>query len=222
MTVPYADFSAPLQVRAGRTFYETAGKRCFDIFFVVLSLPVVLPVLLLIAALIWVEGGRPFYMQERVGHGGRTFRFWKIRTMVLDADAALARLIAEDPAAAAEWAANQKLARDPRITRLGRFLRQTSLDELPQIWNVLNGTMSLVGPRPFTPDQRALYPADSASAYYRLRPGLSGLWQISRRNAGSFVERVHYDEDYGMRVSLMLDLRIIWRTFWVMMRATGL
>ncbi|MCY1126425.1 sugar transferase [Frigidibacter sp. RF13] len=222
MTIPYADFSAPVQVRAERTFYETAGKRFFDIAFVILSLPVVLPPLLLIAALTWIEGGRPFYVQERIGHGGRTFRFWKIRTMVPDADAALARLIATDPAAAAEWTANQKLARDPRITRLGRFLRQTSLDELPQIWNVLNGTMSLVGPRPFTPDQRTLYPADSASAYYRLRPGLSGLWQISRRNAGSFVERVHYDEDYGLRVSLMLDLKIIWRTFSVMMRATGL
>jgi exopolysaccharide production protein ExoY len=222
VTIPYADFSAPVRVRAGRTVYETVGKRCFDIFFVLFSLPVVLPLLLVIAAATWVEGGRPFYVQRRIGHGGRMFRFWKIRTMVQDADAALARLIAADPVAAAEWAANQKLVRDPRITRLGRFLRRTSLDELPQVWNVLNGTMSLVGPRPFTPDQLALYPADGASAYYRLRPGLSGLWQISRRNAGSFVERVHYDEDYGMRLGLLLDLKIIWRTFSVMLRATGL
>ncbi|MCX8508430.1 MAG: sugar transferase, partial [Rhodobacteraceae bacterium] len=104
---------------------------------------------------------------------------------------------------------------------LGRFLRRTSLDELPQLWNVLNGSMSLIGPRPFLPAQRSLYAAGRPAAYYELRPGLSGLWQISRRSAGSFAERLAYDEDYGRDIRLTSDLAILWRTFAVVLRATG-
>lgn len=202
--------------------YSQLGKRLIDVALVVLAAPVALPLIGLILLSVWLEGGCPLYRQSRVGVGGKEFSCWKIRTMVRNADSVLRALIETDPAIAAEWHENQKLARDPRITRVGRFLRRTSLDELPQLWNVLNGTMSLIGPRPFMPNQQGLYAGGRTSAaYYTLRPGISGLWQVSRRNAGSFAERVYYDEEYSRSVSLYEDARILWQTFSVVLRATG-
>lgn len=223
MTVPFADFSDVTPVRSADSFYSTTGKRLVDVALVLLAAPVVVPLLAVIILISWAESGSPLFIQRRIGRGAREFRCWKIRTMVKDADAVLARLMAQNAAVAREWAVNQKLARDPRITRFGRFLRKSSLDELPQLLNVLNGTMSLVGPRPFTPEQKSLYAEGRADAsYYSLRPGLSGLWQVSRRNAGSFGERAHYDEDYSIRMCLSFDLEILWRTFAVVLRSTGL
>ena len=142
--------------------------------------------------------------------------------MIPDADAALARILRDDPALDEEWRTTQKLARDPRVTRFGALLRRTSLDELPQLWNVLNGTMSLVGPRPFTPEQRGLYRNGRTDAdYYHLRPGITGLWQVSRRNRGSFAERATYDSAYRNRLSVWTDLSILARTIVVVLRATG-
>ena len=121
-------------------------------------------------------------------------------------------------AARAEWDASQKLRDDPRITRVGRILRRTSLDELPQLWNVLRGDMSLVGPRPMMPSQRSLYPG---RAYFALRPGLTGLWQVSKRNEASFAERASFDDDYYRRLSFALDARVLVATVRVVLRATG-
>lgn len=223
MTVPYPDFSNVTPVRPAGGVYSTVGKRALDITMVLLCTPVVLPLLALILVFTWAQGGKPLFVQRRIGLGGREFRCWKVRTMVQDADLVLDRLVRTDAAIAHEWALNQKLTRDPRITRLGQFLRRSSLDELPQLWNVLNGTMSLIGPRPFTPDQRPLYAQGRSDAsYYKLRPGISGLWQVSRRNAGSFAERAHFDEDYSQRIGLSFDLEILWRTVWVVLRATGI
>ena len=222
MTMPLPAFNEVMPVRSASSFYSVSGKRLTDICLVVLALPVVLPVLALMLLATWVQGGKPLYHQRRVGLGGQEFLCWKVRTMVRDADRVLADLIARDPLIAEEWRTNQKLVHDPRITRLGRFLRRTSLDELPQLWNVLNGTMSLIGPRPFTPDQQALYANGRDSAYYYLRPGLSGLWQVSRRSAGSFADRVHYDDLYCRQMGLAFDAGILWRTFLVVLRATGL
>lgn len=222
MTMPLPAFDDALPVRSASNFYSKAGKRLIDVTLVIIALPVVVPVVLMILVMTWAEGGRPLYRQRRVGLGGREFSCWKIRTMVQNAERVLAELVARDPKIADEWNRNQKLANDPRITLLGRFLRRTSLDELPQLWNVLNGTMSLIGPRPFTPDQKPLYADGRDSAYYHLRPGLSGLWQVSRRSAGSFADRVHYDELYSQQLSLGFDAGILWRTFSVVMRATGL
>lgn len=224
MTAPYFHFPADsLPVPAQRRMYADYGKRLFDLAALVLMAPVILPVVFLLVGLVTVTGTKPFYAQERVGRDGRTFRCWKIRTMVADADAALARLLKEDPALAEEWAVNQKLARDPRITLMGRFLRKTSLDELPQLWNVLRGEMSLVGPRPFTPDQRDIYPSDGLGrlAYFAMRPGITGLWQVSRRNRGSFAERAYYDSAYEKSLSFLGDLRIIFLTAAVVLSATG-
>ena len=227
MTAPYFVFpaeSVPVAVAAPRRPYAAGGKRLFDILVLVTAAPVILPVLLLMIAVVFVTGGQALYAQDRVGRDGRTFRCWKVRTMVRGADAELQRLLAEDAALAQEWAVHQKLARDPRITLVGRILRKTSLDELPQVWNVLRGEMSLVGPRPFTPEQRGLYPADSLGrvAYLDLRPGITGLWQTSRRNAGSFAERAHYDSAYARTLSFVGDLRILVKTVSVVMRGTGL
>lgn len=220
--MPLPAFDSVMPVRSANSLYSIGGKRLLDVVLVIVALPVVVPVLALILIATWAEGGKPIYRQRRIGRGGREFSCWKVRTMVQNADQVLADLIARDPVIAEEWHKNQKLAQDPRITRLGRFLRRSSLDELPQLLNVLNGTMSLIGPRPFTPDQKSLYSGGRDCAYYSLRPGLSGLWQVSRRSAGSFADRVYYDDLYSQRLCLMFDANILWRTFSVVLRATGL
>ncbi|WP_347313694.1 sugar transferase [Defluviimonas sp. SAOS-178_SWC] len=185
-------------------------------------MPVVVPLIALILVVSSAGGGQALYSQPRVGRHGKLFRCWKVRTMIPDADAALARILHDDPALAEEWRTTQKLVCDPRVTRFGALLRRTSLDELPQLWNVLNGTMSLVGPRPFTPDQRGLYRNGRADAdYYRLRPGITGLWQVSRRNRGSFSERATYDSVYRTQLGVWTDLAILARTLVVVFRATG-
>ena len=224
MTAPIFEFSVDrVIVQAPAGIYRSWGKRAFDIAVLLFAAPVILPALLVVIGAAWIAGGRPLYTQERVGMNGRVFRCWKVRTMVRDADAVLQKMIAEDPAIAAEWAVNQKLSRDPRITLIGGILRKTSLDELPQVWNVLRGDMSLVGPRPFTPDQQDLYPLDALGRmpYLSLRPGITGLWQVSRRNAGSFAERAHYDGIYATSMGFLNDIRLITRTFGVVLRATG-
>jgi len=202
--------------------YADDGKRLFDLALVLFMLPVVLPLMAVIVLITALCGGRPFYSQLRVGQDGQMFRCWKIRTMIPDADAALSRILGENQALADEWERTQKLAHDPRVTRFGAFLRKTSLDELPQLWNVVNGTMSIVGPRPFTPDQRGMYPGGLGRAeYYRMRPGITGLWQVSRRNRGSFAERAAYDTAYWVQIGPIMDLRILLRTVFVVLRGTG-
>ncbi len=225
MAAPYFDFPVDsVPVSRPRRVYANYGKRVFDLVFLVLAAPLVLPLIALIVLVVSLTGTRPFFSQQRVGQGGKVFRCWKVRTMVRDADAALLRLLAENADLAEEWAVNQKLSRDPRVTFIGRLLRKTSLDELPQLWNVMCGEMSLVGPRPFTPDQRGLYEADfgGSAGYYMLRPGITGLWQVSRRNSGSFAERTLFDLDYARSLSFRGDLRIVLQTFVVVLRGTGL
>jgi lipopolysaccharide/colanic/teichoic acid biosynthesis glycosyltransferase len=138
--------------------------------------------------------------------------------MVPDAEERLAAHLEAHPAAAAEWGRTQKLRQDPRVTRLGRFLRRSSLDELPQLFNVLTGDMSLIGPRPMMVDQAPLYPG---RAYYALRPGISGPWQVSERNATSFADRARFDDRYDRDLSLLTDLRLILATFRAVLRGTG-
>lgn len=206
-------------VRPSRpTKYENLPKRLIDVALVLCVLPIALPLVVVMSCLVSLDGGLPFFCQKRIGRGGRVFRMWKMRTMVQDADAKMTAYLASNPAARAEWDSTQKLKNDPRITRIGQVLRRTSLDELPQLWNVLNGTMSLVGPRPMMVNQRQIY---TGTSYYRLRPGITGLWQISDRNECSFVNRVAYDDAYAGMLSFGLDLRILLRTVRVVLRATG-
>jgi lipopolysaccharide/colanic/teichoic acid biosynthesis glycosyltransferase len=142
----------------------------------------------------------------------------KLRSMVADAEARLQAHLDACPKARIEWQVTQKLRRDPRITRIGRIIRKTSLDELPQLWNVLVGEMSIVGPRPMMPSQQSLYPG---IAYYAMRPGITGYWQISVRNESSFAERAQFDARYFRDLSFVTDVRIMLRTFGVVMRGTG-
>ncbi len=207
---------------AGAPFYRRAGKRALDLALVSMALPVVLPVVALLWLLLWLEGGSGFYRQQRIGRGGRVFSCIKLRTMHRDAERQLRECLAADPLRAREWQEHQKLADDPRVTRLGRFLRRTSLDELPQLWNVLRGDMSLIGPRPFTPEQKRIYDREpGAETYYRLRPGISGLWQVEARHNSAFRCRVAYDSRYEASLSLKTDLLILLRTVGAVLRASG-
>jgi lipopolysaccharide/colanic/teichoic acid biosynthesis glycosyltransferase len=198
--------------------YRDGLKRVFDLVVVGLFAPLVVLIVAALAIGTALDGGNPFYFQDRVGLGGRVYRMWKLRTMVPGADAALEVHLAGDPAAREEWDSTQKLKSDPRITRFGRILRRSSLDELPQLWNVLKGDMSLVGPRPMMPSQQDLYPG---SAYYALRPGITGPWQVSRRNESSFADRAQFDLAYDRSLSLATDLQLLARTVRVVLRATG-
>jgi exopolysaccharide production protein ExoY len=199
--------------------YRNGGKRVLDILLVIAASPVILMLTAILALPMLLRGESPFYSQRRVGLGGRTFVMWKLRSMVVDADDRLSRYLRDNPEAREEWARHQKLRDDPRITSYGRFLRKLSLDELPQLWNVVLGDMSLIGPRPMMPHQRALYHGVS---YYALRPGVSGFWQVSERNDAEFVSRVKFDDKYDREVSLATDLVLILRTLRTMARGTGL
>lgn len=210
------DYDAPTLKRPIYVHYGV--KRAFDVAAVLLSAVFVFPLIALIAAIVALDGHNPFYTQKRVGRNGRTFRIFKIRTMVHDADVLLDTYLNENPDAKLEWETTQKLKDDIRITRIGRILRKASVDELPQLLNVLNGSMSLVGPRPMMLCQESLYPG---TAYYRLRPGITGFWQISERNNCSFQDRAHYDAAYEQQISLSTDLRVLWRTVAVVLRGTG-
>ena len=198
--------------------YRHFFKRVIDVVAILITLPFILPFLLIIAALISMDGHSPIFRQERVGIDGKRFRIWKFRTMVPDAEAMLTEYLASNPEAKAEWETKQKLNDDPRCTRIGRILRRTSMDELLQLVNVLTGDMTLVGPRPMMPSQQALYPGH---AYYRLRPGMTGSWQISARNEATFAERAVFDDRYEQELSLGNDLSIIAKTVGVVLRGTG-
>lgn len=200
--------------------YREIGKRIFDLALCLLLLPLIAPVVALFAAMVALDGGNPFFLQQRVGRDGRIFRCVKIRSMVMDAEARLQKLLREDEAAAAEWAEHQKLDNDPRITPLGRFLRKSSLDELPQLWNVFRGEMSIVGPRPVVPDELLRYGKHAAS-YKRVRPGVTGLWQATGRNALSYDDRVQLDVRYEREMTFALDLRLIFLTGFSVVNATG-
>lgn len=203
---------------SSNTLYRRVTKRVLDISLTLLAAPVAVPLVLLMSLLIVLDGRSPFYFQERVGRHGRIFRIWKLRTMVHDADAQLETYLSENPAARREWETTQKLKKDPRITLVGRVLRKASLDEVPQLWNVLVGDMSLVGPRPIMASQRKSY---FGRSYYNLRPGMTGLWQISDRNECEFVDRVRYDNIYDRMVSLKTDFSVLIRTVGVVLRGTG-
>ena len=208
----------PLLLPSREQFYRGIFKRILDTVLVLAVLPFVLPAMAIFAILIACDGHSPFYTQMRVGKGGRIFRLWKLRSMVHDADARLAVHLAANPEDRKEWDAFQKLTRDPRITPLGHILRKSSMDELPQLWNVLKGDMSLVGPRPMMPEQLPLYPG---KAYFALRPGLTGPWQVSDRNSSTFAQRAEFDALYDGTLSLAADIKLMFATVGVVLRCTG-
>lgn len=181
----------------------------------------ILPFILLIALLIKLDSPGPvFYRQVRIGQGGKPFKAWKFRSMVLNADAALKDYLKQHPELHEAWKREHKLKHDPRVTRVGRFLRHTSLDELPQLWNILRGEMSLVGPRPIVDEEIWRY-GEKFSLYTKVTPGLTGLWQVSGRNDITYEERVNLDAYYVRNWSVWLDVYILIRTVWVVISAEG-
>lgn len=199
-------------------FYRGVGKRVFDITFVLLAVPFVVPLVFFLALFLAFQGVSPFYRQDRVGKKGKIFKMLKLRTMVHDAETVLKDHLAANPKARDEWNRNQKLRDDPRIIKFGSFLRKSSMDELPQFWNVLLGEMSMVGPRPMMVNQQKLYPGE---LYNSMRPGISGPWQVSKRNQSTFAERAFHDTEYWKGMSFGNDLSILIRTIFVVLRGTG-
>lgn len=193
-------------------------KRFIDIVLSALGLIFLLPFFGLMALLITLNSrGGVFYRQPRIGRNSETFDVIKFRTMYKNADKILDRELKLNPELKEEWNCYQKLKRDPHVTRMGRLLRRFSLDELPQLWNVLVGEMSLVGPRPITAEQCELY-GKSYEEYVKVPPGMTGLWQVSGRNYTTFVRRAELDSEYIQRWSIGLDIYILFKTieivFW--------
>lgn len=198
-------------------------KRIFDFVVSFLLLLISLPFMLLISIAIKIDSPGPvIYKHKRVGRGGKTFFIYKFRTMYLDSDKRLSLFLSRHPQEKKKWFLYRKLDEDPRVTRLGSILRRFSLDELPQLWNILKGDMSLVGPRPVTTEEIDLYYKDVNHFYFAVRPGLTGLWQVSGRNKLSFDQRVKLDVWYVQNWSLWLDLVILLRTIPVIIKGEGL
>lgn len=200
---------------------STSTSRAMDVAVALLILIAVLPLLLLICLAVWLQdGANPIFAHRRIGYGGATFPCLKIRSMVVDSDARLRKLLESDPVAAIEWARDQKLRHDPRITVLGRFLRKSSLDELPQLINVIVGDMSLVGPRPIVESEVPRY-GRYIQHYCSVRPGLTGLWQVSGRSNISYRRRVALDTLYCRSKSIKRDIAILGRTVPALLLSEG-
>ena len=196
--------------------YQLQAKRLFDIVVASTLLIVLSPLLILLYAIIYLEGGSAVFSHTRIGKNGRKFGCLKFRSMVTNASELLQELLENDPDARAEWEKDFKLKNDPRITKIGRFLRRTSLDELPQLFNVLKGEMSLVGPRPIVDSEIEYY--GSKYIFFRsVTPGITGLWQVSGRNDVSYENRVALDETYARNWSIWLDFKILFSTIPVLL-----
>jgi undecaprenyl-phosphate galactose phosphotransferase len=198
-------------------------KRGFDLLFSLLCLTLGAPIYLLIGLLIFITSpGKVIYSHERIGRGGKPFRCYKFRSMYVDADKRLKEILATNPQLRAEWEKNYKLKKDPRITPFGAFLRKTSLDELPQFWNVLKGDLSVVGPRPVVKDEITKYYHVKAYKILSIRPGLTGIWQVSgRSDVQSYERRIMMDEYYVDHHSFKLDMKLIAKTVPAMLFSKG-
>lgn len=196
-------------------------KRCIDIFIILLFCPILIPLFLILMILVKCTSKGPiFYGHKRVGKNGKEFKCWKFRTMVYNSQEILEQILATDPVRAAEWEAERKFKDDPRITKFGKFLRKTSLDELPQIINILVGQMSLIGPRPVTKPELEKYGIHK-NFVLSVLPGLTGMWQVNGRSETSYEERIYFDTFYIQNWSIWLDLWILIKTIYVVIKGKG-
>lgn len=195
-------------------------KRAFDLAVGAALIVALSPLLAMLAVVVKIDGGPALYGHVRVGRDGRKFRCMKYRSMVMNADRLLRLILETDPRARAEWEQGFKLKHDVRVTRIGRWLRRTSLDELPQLWNVIRGDMSLVGPRPVVEEELERYGAD-VKYYLQVKPGMTGLWQVSGRSNTDYATRVSLDVDYVRNWSLFRDVTILFRTIKVVVKGHG-
>lgn len=207
---------------ADRSFYvRSGGKRMFDIVVASSLLLFLMPIMLVIAVAVAIQGGLPvLFSHKRIGQGESTFGCLKFRSMVRDADVQLAHLLQTDPASRREWEETQKLRVDPRVHAVGNLLRKSSLDELPQLFNVLRGEMSLVGPRPIVAAEVIRY-GKQFRHYTAVRPGLTGLWQVSGRSDVGYGERVAFDIEYVQAIGFWSDMRVLVKTAWVVVAGRG-
>ena len=209
------------EVRRVTSRRYTLYKRWMDVLLILATSPVLLALFTVIAVTVRVSSKGPiFYKHKRIGRDGRTFTMYKFRTMKVDADQVLLHHLLANPAAQREWMLKQKLCEDPRLTPCGRFLRTASLDELPQIWNVLGGDMSLVGPRPIILAEKERY-GERFCFYTAVVPGITGLWQVSGRSNVSYPMRIRLDEQYVREWSIYQDLRILLKTPLTVWRREG-
>jgi exopolysaccharide production protein ExoY len=219
-------FDGELSMLLGRSKvapYTTGGKakRIFDLFISLITLFAFLPLFVFVILLLKLtDPGPVIFRHVRVGQGGRRFACLKFRSMVIDSDKVLKTLLESNPAARLEWERTQKLANDPRITTVGKFLRQSSLDELPQLINVIRGEMSLVGPRPVVPSEAARY-GDKLGLYLQARPGITGIWQVSGRNDCGYDQRIEMDANYVRNWRLSADVAILLRTLGAVIARKG-
>ncbi|ESY89786.1 MULTISPECIES: sugar transferase [unclassified Mesorhizobium] len=213
-----ADLSPSL--RAGTTNPRLGGisKRFMDLVVAISALVMAAPVMIVVALLIRITTGGPaMFSHSRVGFGGKPFNCYKFRTMVANSDEVLKAYLEANPQVTAEWEETHKIRDDPRVTSLGWILRKSSLDELPQLFNVIRGDMSCVGPRPIVKDELKRY-GDHLEEYLRTRPGVTGLWQVSGRSSMDYPSRVALDSQYVRNWSIWLDLAILFRTVFAVMR----
>lgn len=207
--------------RSGPRLPASWACRAFDIVFALAALVFAAPLMLAVALAVKLgDGGPALFGHQRIGVGGRPFRCLKFRSMVVDADARLARLLESDPAARLEWARDHKLRKDPRITLIGDFLRKSSLDELPQLFNVLRGEMSIVGPRPIVAAEARRY-GQRFGWYCAVRPGITGFWQVSGRSDTTYRRRVAMDTVYARNKSFWWDVKIVFLTVPAVLFARG-
>ena len=196
-------------------------KRFLDIFIILLFSPLLLPVFLILMILVKCTSKGPiFYGHPRVGKNGKMFKCWKFRSMDIRSQEMLAEILATDPVRAEEWERERKFQDDPRVTKFGKILRKTSLDELPQLINILVGDMSFIGPRPVTDEEMDKY-GEYRDYVLSVLPGLSGMWQVSGRSETSYDERIYFDTYYIQNWSIWLDFWIIIKTFWVVIKGKG-
>ncbi len=205
---------------AQRTQVSHVVKWLLDFILSLLLIVLLLPLLFVIACFVMSDGGPIFFVHYRIGRNGQKFGCLKFRTMVVDADTVLVATLASDPEALAEWTTRRKLVKDPRVTQIGHFLRRSSLDELPQLINVLRGDMSIVGPRPIVKEEVSKYGED-IQYYYKVRPGITGLWQVNGRSRTTFAERVLIDKRYVRDWNLYHDLVILSKTVPVLLTRRG-
>lgn len=197
-------------------------KRFFDITFSLLAMFLALPLFIVIGLAVFATSrGKIIYAHRRIGRGGKNFHCFKFRTMYRDADDRLKQLLSSDPELNEEWQKSHKLKNDPRVTPIGRFLRKCSLDELPQFWNVLKGDLSIVGPRPVVEEELQLHIGPKAGKILSIRPGITGLWQVSGRSDTTYDTRIRLDEHYIDNHSLYLDFKLILKTIPAIISSRG-
>ncbi len=212
---------SPEAKRRSATSFDHFLRRTSDLVLASILLVMLSPLFVVVMLLVWIrDAGPPIFAHERVGQGGIRFKCYKFRSMLVNSDALLADLLAKDEAARAEWALDHKLKRDPRITPLGRFLRKTSIDEFPQLVNVLRGEMSLVGPRPIVESEICKY-GRRFEDYIQVKPGLTGLWQISGRNNTTYRRRVALDVMFCRQISFPIYVKILLGTIPAVLLSRG-